>query len=124
MPNEKPTPAYSAKAYEKEFKGLKAEGDRLICTPCGKIISTDLRSHAIQHLEGSKHKLLAGLTKNEGKQSYLTDAGPSSASCQFPTDFCAALIGANIPFYELENHVFRGFLTKYSQQNIPRESFY
>ena len=81
--------------------------------PCGKFICTDLRSHVIQHLEGSKHKLLTGRTKNEGKQSYLTNAGPSSASCQFSMDLCTAFTGANIPFNKLGNPVFRELLMKF-----------
>jgi hypothetical protein len=40
----------------------------------------------------------------------------------FYMDMCRAFLGANIHFHNVNNKIFRNFLTKYTGKEIPEES--
>lgn len=121
------------KSYISEFGGDKIfdiKNGIVFCQICEKVIYCNQKSHIEQHVNTIRHKELAdkkeASTSSGLRQSFITsvlkDGAPTKQE-QFNADLCKAFVSADIPFWKLQNEVFRSFLEKYMVQNrIPDES--
>jgi len=125
MPKVKSSLASKCREYCNEFGQniFTADQGNLLCRPCNKRVLCDQRGQVLQHLKTKTHKDAVERSKNLPKQTQLTlTTKPGPSVSQFTTDLCEALVSADIPVHKLKNPVFKKFLEKYCQENIPDES--
>lgn len=81
-------------------------------------------SHLTQHVETNKHKdnIERQQKASTSQQKFISAFSNNEVSDPFVEDLADALIGANIPFFKLENQSFKYFLSKYCNRQIPDES--
>lgn len=115
--------AGKCKSYEREFGSsiFSTDGKILLCRPCNTPVACEKRSQVTQHLATASH--LRAVDRNKGKkQTLLLNQNPGPSKSQFNADLCKAFVSADIPFHKLHNPVFKHFLTKYTNEDVPVES--
>uniref|UniRef100_A0A914I6T0 DUF659 domain-containing protein n=1 Tax=Globodera rostochiensis TaxID=31243 RepID=A0A914I6T0_GLORO len=96
-------------------------------TPCGQKVTCSKFFQLKQHDETAKHKQNRDRYQQEGssisQQPFLTqESFDTEQPDPFVEDLCDALIGANIPFFKINNPSLKYFLSKYTNRTIPDES--
>ncbi|VVC34838.1 Ribonuclease H-like domain [Cinara cedri] len=74
-----------------------------------------------QHVTTEFHLKCLKKSSNNSKQMLLGDETKPKTS-SFNEDLCLSLVAANIPWFKLQNPVFRDFLQNYTKKHIPDES--
>ncbi|KAI1693873.1 hypothetical protein DdX_20417 [Ditylenchus destructor] len=79
------------------------DGKIIFCQPCGKKIQCSIKSHLTQHNESDKHsENFERFQKTATRQQFLAFSQTENVD-PFSKDLCNALVGANIPFYKVNN---------------------
>ncbi|KAI1703573.1 hypothetical protein DdX_01128 [Ditylenchus destructor] len=98
------------------------DGKIIFCQPCEKKIQCSIKSHLTQHNESDKHsENFERFQKTATRQQFLAFSQTENVD-PFSKDLCNALVGANIPFYKVNNPSFNDFLSKYCNRSVPVES--
>ena len=61
-------------------------------------------------------------SKTQHIQSFITAPVPKALQNNFNMHLCDAFIGANIPLEKLRNPILKGFLEKYTSNEVPDPS--
>uniref|UniRef100_A0A2S2R2X5 DUF659 domain-containing protein n=2 Tax=Sipha flava TaxID=143950 RepID=A0A2S2R2X5_9HEMI len=122
MPKIKQNHNSKLKKYVSEFGEniFSIDGLILYCKICDVKVSSEKKFHIQQHIGRDKHK--NALTKIENSIKIQPFINKNTFKSDFNYDLCNALVAANIPMNKLNNDVFRSFLSKYCNKNIPCES--
>lgn len=122
MPKVKQNHNSKLKKYVSEFGEniFSTDGLILYCKICDVKVSSEKKFHIQQHIGRDKHK--NALAKIENSKKIQPFINKNIIKSDFNYDLCNALVAANIPMNKLNNDVFRSFLSKYCNKNIPCES--
>lgn len=122
MPKVKQNHNSKLKKYVSEFGEniFSTDGLILYCKICDVKVSSEKKFHIQQHIGRDKHK--NALAKIENSKKIQPFINKNTIKSDFNYDLCNALVAANIPMNKLNNDVFRSFLSKYCNKNIPCES--
>uniref|UniRef100_A0A183BPS3 DUF659 domain-containing protein n=1 Tax=Globodera pallida TaxID=36090 RepID=A0A183BPS3_GLOPA len=103
-----------------------SNGKIVFCQPCGQKVTCTKFFQLKQHDETAKHKQSLNRYQqatSSSQQPFLTpESFDTEQTDPFVEDLCDALIGANIPFFKINNQSLKYFLTKYTGRHIPDQS--
>lgn len=115
MPKVKPTIAETCTKLQEEYgkENYDIRGENLYCKICNVSLSNLTRYQINRHEKSVHHNQVAAIKRS---------SDPSPSPTAFNDALCSAMIAADIPLWKLQNHEFKTFLEKYTQNIIPDES--
>lgn len=120
MPKQRQEARQICQKYVNEFSILKYQDKKLFCTLCIKYVNHEKRSFVIQHINSKCHKNKAA----EGrKQTSMTEMlRIDDEKSVFYERLTEAFLAADIPLHKLENSIFKEFLERYMNYDMPHPS--
>jgi hypothetical protein len=114
--------------YVREFGKdvLSTDGKVLFCLTCEKSLNKAkkpiMKFQVKQHLETNIHQKQSEKQRemNKKKQTFIDlEESSTSNTSVFLTEFCTALVSADVSFQKLSNPLLKAFLEKYTNKIIP-----
>lgn len=107
--------------YNRDRTVFTTSGLVIYCQVCDRQVRCNKKFQITQHVTTEFHLKCLKKSSNNSKQMLLGDETKPKTS-SFNEDLCLSLVAANIPWFKLQNPVFRDFLQNYTKKHIPDES--